>query len=103
SNVPTAVIELQWPEPVRFDFRMAWDQETVTGAAFDTPGEYVLRIGHTCRLKDAPPQKLLMGDFKITVLPPEGDDRKALDILDEFHIFKAFQIRSSHLANAEPV
>ncbi len=96
ATVPNSVVEFETQSVFRLTQTMAMDDETITGAAFDLPGEYTIRILLACNSPYGENPQSEMGTFKITVKEPTGDDEKALDILSEdYTIFKFFQLRGA--------
>ncbi len=95
SNVPMGAVEFEDFTNMRLDFRMAMDRDAVTGAAFEIPGTYQMRVLHTGHGRGGSRQEFRLGDFEITVRQPEGDDARALEILDDYRVFELFQIRST--------
>ncbi len=95
SNVPMGSVTFDRFTTMRLDFRMAMDRETVTGAAFDVPGTYQMRILHKCHGSEGWEEEVQLGDFRITVREAEEDDARALEILDDYSIFEFFQMRST--------
>ena len=91
SNVPQGVIGLDKFDLYRIDYRMAMDKETVTGAAFDEPGTYTLRIMHNSTPEKEHEEFLALGDYTLIVKPAEGDDKKALDFVQDPRLFECFQ------------
>jgi hypothetical protein len=82
SLVGNTVIQLTGRRRGRVDMEMVADPESVTGALFDTPGKYAIRLTHTCVVTDKPPQgQLDLGSFEVTVAEATGEDRAALDAL----------------------
>ncbi|MCC6545835.1 hypothetical protein IT570_01610 [Candidatus Sumerlaeota bacterium] len=95
SQIPTGVVTLDRFNSYRIDYRIAMDKETVSGAAFEQPGVYGLRITHACAVGDEP---VVIGQFSINVKAAEGDDAKALGFLNEYELFECLQVRSAKYA-----
>lgn len=98
SAVPNSVVKMGGVRHFRFDMRLAMDDQTVTGAAFDIPGTYKIRFTMACRAEgENRGDTQLMGDFALEVTQPQGDDALALEILNNFEIFRTFQARTTQL------
>lgn len=91
----TATLDMQGVPFYRFDFRMAFDGETVSGAAFDTPGTYRLEVSHNCLLGGGNVERLFMGTFDVVVERAEGDDARALELLNDLRAFRALQLHAA--------
>ncbi len=83
--VPTSTIEMTRVSAFRMPFRMAVDEETVTGAAFDRAGTFRLQFLLDCIAGDERPSRDVLAEVDVVVKPAEGDDKKALDILSSDH------------------
>lgn len=95
SVVPNGILEMAGFEFFRFDFRIAVDKNTITGAAFEVPGQYKLRVELACIEAGKQMGTLDMGTFTLTVKEPQGQDAVALDILSEdFTVFEYIQLRT---------
>lgn len=103
SGQPTAVLEMLGIERYRLDFRMSYDAETVTGAAFDVAGVYRLDVVLNCRTPNGRPEPMRLGTFTLEVGVPDGEDRRAMDLLDDLHCFQAIQLLTSVLPNQRPL
>ena len=99
TTVPTAVVEMKDFSIFRIDFRIACDSESVSGAAFDIPGKYIIRFGLRCLDKAKAPETVLLGDYAVEVLPPSGEDAAAMALLQNPAVFKAFQARGARLGD----
>lgn len=100
SLVPNNVLQMEGYKQYRYQFRMAVDQNTITGAAFAEPGQYELRISQECVVDGESIGMLDMGTFTITVKEAKGPDRCALDVLDaDYEMFEYFQLRMSRYPN----
>jgi len=84
------------------DMRLAMDQQTVTGAAFEFPGLYRVRVGMRCYTNTGSDYQP-MGDFTITIGAGRPEDKVAVDILNDFKIFQFFQTRVTHSAEGRPL
>lgn len=100
---PTATLDMEGIPFYRFDFRMAFDGETVTGAAFDIPGTYRIDFVHNCVTHDEPPRQMMMGTFELEVLPAEGEDARALELLDDLDSFRALHLHNSRGIDRSPL
>ena len=95
TNIPTSVVQMNDFERFRMDVRLAMDSETISGSAFDIEGEYRIRFILMCSEEKELPRPQEMGVFNVKVLPAEGDDAKALEILDDYTIFEALQANTA--------
>lgn len=95
SVVPNGVLEMEGFSRFRFDFRLAVDEHTVTGAAFEEPGTYKLRVQLKCIIAGKPMGDLDMGEFTLEVEEATGDDAQALEILNDYRIFEYFQLHTA--------
>ena len=91
SQVPTGVVTLDKFNTYRLDYRMAMDKDTASGAAFEEPGVYRLRLVHECGSAMPNQNQTVLGEFSITVKGAEGDDAKALEFLNDFQLFECIQ------------
>lgn len=88
------VLPMRQSRLMTLNMLLATDNDSVTGALFDRPGKYTIEFYLTCRGTNLPaseqvPQNL--GTFAIEVVPPEGDDQKAVAILSDPSGYAALQ------------
>ncbi|MBI1291132.1 hypothetical protein GC173_07790 [bacterium] len=105
SAVPSISMDMTTVPRTRLDMVMAADRETVSGAAFDMPGIYRLRISLQCnssREEESVAQEL--GLFAIKVAPAQGEDLSALKLLEgAYNAYLPLQERISRTGNGRPV
>jgi hypothetical protein len=82
TTVPALSIELEGMSQTRLDLRFAFDRDTVSGALFDLPGTYRLRITLGCQEAQGERRELEMGTFAIEVTPGGPADTAALEVLE---------------------
>lgn len=85
SVYPNAVFEMQRQQYFTFDLRMAFDDETVTGAALDFPGVYTLAVRLNCVGEKGIEGVMELGEFPVEVVEAEGADAGALSLLSSDH------------------
>lgn len=104
SVVPSAVMRLEKVKLYRLDFRMAFDKQTVSGAAFEVPGVYTIQVTHACEVPGAEERDMVLGVFTITVKPAEGDDAKALDFLNDHKLYECIHTGTArHTSSQRPI
>lgn len=93
---PNSVLEFDGFRDFRYDIRMASDENSVTGAAFDMPGEHRLSVMLVCRPMSGEPAPMNHGVFTLNVKPATGDDAKALQVLSEdYKIYEFLHLRGA--------
>ncbi len=103
DTVPTAVLQMDEVEYFRYDFRLAMDRESISGAAFDMPGDYRIRVFLSCNKKNAEAVQMDMGTFTLNVAQPSGDDLKAFNILStDYEVFEPIHTRALLDRRGEP-
>lgn len=96
TNIPTATVKMEGFNYFNFDFWLSYDSESITGAALDMIGTYQLKVKLMCRSRSGAPELVDAGTFEVTVKEPNGDDAKALDIIEDYEVFRAFQLMTTY-------
>ncbi|MCC5875465.1 MAG: bacterial transcriptional activator domain-containing protein [Candidatus Sumerlaeia bacterium] len=92
----TASLDMEGIGMYRFDFRMAFDQDTVSGASFDIPGQYRLEFIHNCISAEASARRTMnLGTVDITVRAAEGQDARAAELLNDPRAYRALQLHAA--------
>lgn len=92
----TASLDMEGIGMYRFDFRMAFDQDTISGAAFDIPGQYRLEFIHNCLASEASGRRPMnMGTVDIIVEAAKGQDARAAELLNEPQAYRAIQLHAA--------
>lgn len=104
TAVPAISMELLGVPVTRCDLIMASDTETVSGAAFEVPGNYRLRFSLECVEENQPTEQQELGDFTLLVKPAQGEDATALKLMEsEYNAFVPLQDRVARMASGREI
>jgi hypothetical protein len=100
SVLPNSVLKFDGFTKYRHDFYLSVDKETISGAAFEFPGTYHLKVLMNCYYQGAPMGQLAMGTFVLEVKEAKDDDLMANEILsDDYTLFEYVQLRGASYPN----
>lgn len=105
TSNPSVTLDLTGTNGMRFDLRMAMDENNASGAAFDIPGRYQLKAFLRCvEDQELDQEELEIGAFEVIVAPAAGEDQLAMQWLaDHYEAFRALQENTAVTTAGDPL